>query len=130
VAFRNPFQHVIVPSGQKLKPFGRVDRLAAAESEAVAAAARLSRDEAQAMKSLSAICLPHLGRLTDALGDSKQIARLLEHQATLFERLSEDMRRHALKYNARRRGSDSEEEESAGRRALLILAGFRNVNPS
>ena len=38
-------------------------------------------------------------------------------------------RRHALKYNARRRGDDSEEEESAGQRALPILAGFRNVNP-
>ncbi len=107
------------------------DLRAAAESEAAAAvAARLSRDEAQAMKSLSAICLPHFGRLAEALRDAKQIARLLEHQATLCERVSEDMRRHALKYNARRRGDDSEEEESAGHRALLILAGFRNVNPS
>ncbi len=107
------------------------DLRALAESEAIAAVAgRLSRDEAQAMTSLSAICLPHLGRLAEALRDARQIARLLEHQATLFERLSEDMRRHALKYNARRRGYDSEEEESAGHRALLILAGFRNVNPS
>jgi GTP-binding protein EngB required for normal cell division len=104
---------------------------AAAESEAISvAAAHLSRDQAQALKSLSAICLPHFGKLAEALRDAKQIARLLEHQATLFERISEDMRRHALKYNARRRGSDSEEEESAGHRALLILAGFRNVNPS
>jgi hypothetical protein len=107
------------------------DLRAAAESEAIAVvAARLSRDEAQALKSLSAICFPHFGKLTEALRDAGQIARLLEHQATLFERLSEDMRRHALKYNARRRAYDSEEEESAGHRALLILAGFRNVNPS
>lgn len=107
------------------------DLRASVESETVAAtAARLSRDEAQAMESLSAICLPHFGKLAEALRDTEQLARLLEHQATLFERLSEDMRRHALKYNARRRGYDSEEEESAGHRALLILAGFRNVNPS
>ncbi len=106
------------------------DLRALTESEAIAAvAARLSRDEAQAMKSLSAICFPHFGKLTEVLRDAKQIARLLEHQATLFERLAEDMRRHALKYNARRRGYDSEEEESAGQRALLILAGFRTVNP-
>ena len=93
-------------------------------------AARLSHDEADALKSLSAICLPHFGKLAEALRNSRQVARLLEHQATLFERLSEDMRRRALKYNARRRGSHSEEEESSSHRALLILAGFRDVNPS
>ena len=107
------------------------DLRAAAESNAISAvAARLAGDEARALESLSAICLPHFGRLAEALRDPQQLARLLEHQATLFERLSEDMRRRALKYNARRRGDDSEEEESAGRRALQILAGFRNVNPS
>jgi GTP-binding protein EngB required for normal cell division len=106
------------------------DLRASTETEAMATiAARLSHDEADALKSLSAICLAHFGKLAEALSDSEQIARLLEHQATLFERLSEDMRRHALKYNARRRGAHSEEEESAGHRALLILAGFRDVNP-
>lgn len=49
-------------------------------------------------------------------------------EATLMERVSEDMRRYALKHDGVRRDLASEEELSAAKRALILVAGHRNVN--
>ena len=102
---------------------------AKAEAEAIAnLAGRFSCDETKTMNSLSAICLPHFAMITTAVNDAGLICKIMEHEATIFERLSEDMQRYSLKFNAVRRALDSEEEETAADRAMMLLAGHRNVN--
>jgi GTP-binding protein EngB required for normal cell division len=80
------------------------------------------------LNSLSAICLPHFAKLSAAIEDSNLARRLIERQAALFRRVSEDMERYALKFDAVRRMLASDEEENAAERALLLIAGDRNVN--
>ena len=93
----------------------------------VVTARRLSRDP-RTMKALSAICLPHLAMLTTAIEDRALLHKLIEHEAIILERLSEDMKRYALKRDAVRRYLLTEEETAAAHRALLLLAGHRNVS--
>ena len=59
---------------------------------------------------------------------SMPLPRVVELPATLLERLSEDMARYALKHDAVRRYLASDEEETAAQRALLLVAGHRNVH--
>jgi GTP-binding protein EngB required for normal cell division len=102
---------------------------AKAESEAISELAnRLAMDREQALKSLSAICLPHFAMLSSETPDIDLMRKLIAHQATLLERLSEDMERYALKRDALRRFLESGEEATAAERALLLLAGDRKVN--
>ncbi len=104
---------------------------ARAEAEALAAlASRFVQNEQEAFASLSAICLPHFPKLATMANDARLTLRLMEHQAKLFGRLSEDMQRHVLKFDALRRGFESQEEENAGKRAVTLLAGLRNVRPA
>ena len=100
-----------------------------AESEAISAiASRLAKEETRTLNSLSAICLPHFSMLSATVEDAKLICKLMERQATILERLSEDMARYALKHDAVRRYLASDEEETAAQRALLLVAGHRNVH--
>jgi hypothetical protein len=102
---------------------------AKAEEKAIAALAKqFAQDDKQAIKSLSAICLPHFTMLSSAIENSRVVCKLMDHHAALLERLSEDMQRYALKHNATRRYLESQEETTAAERALLFLAGHRNVN--
>lgn len=102
---------------------------AAAESDAVASlAGRLQEDPDQRLRAFSSICLPHFRQLAAAVQDPDTLRRLLIRQAGLFQRLSEDMRRFALKQDGVRRYLWSDEETSAAERALLLLAGHRTVN--
>jgi GTP-binding protein EngB required for normal cell division len=102
---------------------------AKAESEAISKlASRLTADEVYALNSLSAICLPHFAMLSAAISDVELMHKLMTHQATILERLSEDMERYALKRDALRRFMESTEESTAAERALLLVAGHRNVN--
>ncbi len=99
-----------------------------AESQAVSAVAgRLSKQGINALSSLSAICLPHLAMLSNVIQDLELVRRLMNHQAGLLERLSEDMKRFALKQSATRRYLENKEEITAAERALLLVAGHRNV---
>jgi small GTP-binding protein len=100
-----------------------------AEAGAISALAnRFAQDHKQTLKSLSAICLPHFAMLSAAVQDAHVVRQLVDHQAALLERVSEDMKRYALKHNATRRYLESQEETTAAERALLLLAGHRNVN--
>lgn len=101
---------------------------AKAETEAITAVAKkLSEHRAHALASLSAICLPHLAMLSDALPDTGLIGALAERQAKTFGRLAEDMRRYALKWDASRRYLMSAEEMAAVQRAIDTLVGHRQV---
>ena len=100
-----------------------------AEFEAISnLASRFAENDARTLSSLSAICLPHVAMLSAAIQDIDMVRKLMDHHATLLERLSEDMQRFTLKHDALRRGLESGEEETAAARALLLVAGHRNVN--
>jgi GTP-binding protein EngB required for normal cell division len=101
---------------------------ARAEAEAISKmAAWLGKDRDTSISSLSAICLPHFARLTAAIEDPDLKRILIERQAAILQRISEDMERYALKFDAVRRMLASDEEENAAERALLLVAGDRNV---
>ena len=100
-----------------------------AEMEAVEAVAkRLVEDAKRTLNSLSGICLPHLAVLAASVQDADLTRDLMERQATIFQRLSEDMRRYALKHDAVRRFLASQEETAAAERALMFLVGRRNMH--
>jgi small GTP-binding protein len=100
-----------------------------AESEAIAAVAkRLAEHETEALESLTAICLPHFAMVADVIRNPALIRKLMSHEATLLERLAEDMERSALKHDAVKRFLESKEESTAAGRTLLLLAGDRRVN--
>ena len=89
---------------------------------------RLKREREGTLNSLSAICLPHFRVLVAAVDDDAVIEGLLARQATILDRIAEDMRRYATKHDAIRRGLATEEETKAAYRALRVLAGLRNVH--
>jgi GTP-binding protein EngB required for normal cell division len=100
-----------------------------AELDAIEAVARrLIADATRTLNSLSAICHPHLAMLAAAVSDADLTRQLMKRQATILERISEDMRRYALKRDAVRRYLASQEDTTAAQRALMFLAGRSNVN--
>ena len=101
---------------------------AKAESEAIAGLwRRLAVDGPQALNHLSALCLPHFARLVGTLRNQRLVGELLTRQAALLERLVEDMKRSALKHDGVRRYLLSDEEESASKRGLALLARARPI---
>jgi small GTP-binding protein len=84
----------------------------------------------QALASLSDICLPHLRLLSAELGEHPVAARLLARHGVVLQRMAENLRRYALKHDGLRRYLASDEEEKAAERALVMLAGHRNLNTS
>lgn len=101
------------------------------EAEAAAVngvAGRLRADADQTLASLSDICLPHLRMLSAALGDHPAGAKLLARHGVLLQLTADNLRRYALKHEGLRRYLASAEEEEASQRALMILAGDRNLN--
>ncbi|WP_136419066.1 dynamin family protein [Herbaspirillum sp. ST 5-3] len=102
---------------------------AQAEAEALASlAARLAEDREGTLGGLSVICLPHLRQLIARVDDADTAHMLLAREAALLDRLAEDMRRYATKYDAVRRLLTSDEETRSAQHALLMLAGHRNVH--
>jgi small GTP-binding protein len=101
---------------------------ARAEAEAISGVAQRLHKSPASLSRLSAICLPHFAMLTAAIEDRALIRKLIEREAMILERLSEDMKRYALKRDAARRYLLSDEETAAAHQALLLLAGHRNVN--
>jgi small GTP-binding protein len=101
---------------------------AIAESEAIAALARrFADDETRAFETLSAVCLPHFSALTSAIKDTRVIRELTRRQSKVLGRLAEDMKRYALKRDGSRRSLLSEEEETASKRGLSLLARARTI---
>jgi hypothetical protein len=100
-----------------------------AERDAIEATAkRLEEHRAQALNALSAICLPHFAMLIPAVRDGALVRTLLDRQATVLQRFSEDMKRYAIKHDGVCRYLASEEETTAAERGLLLVTGRRQVN--
>jgi GTP-binding protein EngB required for normal cell division len=91
-------------------------------------ATRLAQTRTCAVNSLSAICLCHFAMLVGAIDDNEVVRELTRREAATFQRLSEDMRRYALKHNAVRRYLATREETAAAERGLQSLVGRQNVN--
>jgi GTP-binding protein EngB required for normal cell division len=91
-------------------------------------AKRLEEHEARALNALSAICLPHFAMLLSATQNSGLVRTLVERQAEVLQRFSEDMKRYAIKHDGVRRYLASEEENAAAERGLLLVIGRRQVN--
>jgi small GTP-binding protein len=104
---------------------------ATVEAQATArVASRIRNTREPGPDAVSALCLPHLGPILALLGDTPALGALLRRQASLLERLAEDMRRFALKQDAARRGSVSREELGASKRGTLALVGAPNAYPA
>lgn len=73
------------------------------------------------------VCLRHLGKLMDAVQTADAREFLLSHAAQCFEEDAEDMRSYSLKWEALRRSLNNRNEEDAYRRAVIRMAGERNV---
>ncbi len=100
-----------------------------AEQEAIAGLAKgLQEKRTDRSKPLSATCLPHFVMLVAAVQDQDVLANLIDHQAAVLQRFSEDMRRYALKHDAVRRYLASHEETTVAERGLLSVAGRERVN--
>jgi hypothetical protein len=100
-----------------------------AEQGAIAGVAkRLQEKRTGKSKSLPATCLPHFVMLVAAVGDKDVVAHLIDHQAAVLQRFSEDMRRYALKHDAVRRYLASHEETTVAVKGLLSVAGRERVN--
>jgi hypothetical protein len=72
-------------------------------------------------------CLPHFAGLATAIRNTRVIRELMQRQATLLDRLAEDMKRYAPKRDGVRSLLLSDEEETASKRGLSLLARARNV---
>jgi Dynamin family. len=102
-----------------------------AEMQAISALVRyLALGDEVSSSRLSFICMPHLARMLPALREEGLARTLLTRQAELLDRLAEDMRRYATKYDALRRYLASEEERDAAETALAVLAGLPNGHVS
>jgi hypothetical protein len=88
----------------------------------------LAQTKTRSVDSLSAICLSHFAMLVSTIDDNDVVRELTRREAATFQRLSEDMRRYALKHNAVRRDLASQDETAAAARGLLSLVGRQNVN--
>ena len=100
-----------------------------AEREAIESTRRrLGQDKARELNALTAICLPHFIMLVSSIRDAELARAILQRHAAVLERYSEDMKRYAIKHEGVRRYLASEEETTAAERALLLIAGRRQVN--
>jgi small GTP-binding protein len=89
---------------------------------------RFAANPDDALASLSTICIPHLQVLVGAIQNPETGRRLVDREASILDRIAEDMRRYAVKYDGIRRFLASEEETKAGHSALTAVAGLRNVH--
>jgi len=76
---------------------------------------------------LPLLCLPHFRALLSRIADPGLARKLIDRQADVCERVSENMQRAVLKHEARRRALQSEEEIRAHLQGLMIVAGHRRV---
>jgi small GTP-binding protein len=99
----------------------------AAEANAIAIVAQRLSNQSNALDSLSAICIPHVGLLAVSIRDIALVRKLLARHAAILERISEDMRRYAIKREGSKRFMLSEEEEKSANRAIMLLAGHKDL---
>jgi GTP-binding protein EngB required for normal cell division len=88
---------------------------------------RVSETGSDGPRKLPHLCFLHFHALLARITDVELARKLVNHQAEIFERISENMQRAALKHDARRRALLSDEESRAHLQGLMILAGHRRM---
>lgn len=78
-------------------------------------------------RKLPILCFLHLPAFLARLTDPEMARELISQQAEVCERVSENMQRQVLKFDARRRALLSDEERRAHLHGLMIMAGHRRV---
>ena len=73
------------------------------------------------------LCAFHLRAVLAANPDLKTAAALLLREASIFDRLAEDMRSHVLKHEAQRRNLSTNAERDAATAGLALLVGTPNL---
>jgi hypothetical protein len=61
--------------------------------------------------------------------DTSAAKQLLGKESETFRRIAVNLQRHAMRHEGRRSDLIMEEEWQAPQRALMLLAGYRNVQP-
>jgi GTP-binding protein EngB required for normal cell division len=74
-------------------------------------------------------CLTHLEGVLRALRSTAVGKNILLRESETFRRVAENLQRYALKHEGRRSDLITEEEWSAPKQALTLLAGHRSVQP-
>ncbi len=73
------------------------------------------------------LCAFHLQAVLVASPDLKAAAALLLREASMFDRLGEDMRNYVLKHGAQRRNLSTNAEQDAATAGLALLVGTGNL---
>lgn len=105
------------------------EEMRAIESKTIAEVAALVEDEQgrQVYVATQGVCLHHLDALLKVLPAADLRRLLLRHAARRMQEWSEEMQNFAMKREAVRRALVSEAEEDAYLRAVLHVAGARNL---
>lgn len=99
------------------------------ERDVVGQFSRLDTAEEPRPASASPVfCGPHMARLAPRWGATDRARALYADQVGAAVRLTEDMRRYAMKRDALREALTSEEERNAAKDAVELLAGRRSIN--
>jgi GTP-binding protein EngB required for normal cell division len=89
--------------------------------------AALTAEEKSGSAPLPPLCMRHLYSLLRSKPSPEIARRLVEEQARLVDRLSEDMQRYAIKHDALRRELATELEHRVHEIALARLVGLRSI---
>jgi GTP-binding protein EngB required for normal cell division len=89
--------------------------------------AGLTADEEEGSASLPPLCIRHLHSVLRSKPSLEIARRLVEEEARVVDRLSEDMQRYAIKHDALRRELATELEHQVHEIALSRLVGLRNI---
>lgn len=101
---------------------------ASAEEAALAKlVSKMAENEGYKVQELPLLCFLHLPPFLARIEDAELGRRLLEQQAEMCERVSENMQRYVLKFDSVRRALLSDEERNAHQQGLRIVAGHRKV---
>ena len=73
------------------------------------------------------VCLRHLALLIEELESEETAQFLLKEASRHFEEFAEDMQSYSLKHDAVRRALHNENEGDAYLRALIHIAGAKNL---
>jgi len=111
-------------------PVCRLVRRVQGDQVAMLVAALARPEEQERYRRVAGLCLQHLRQALAPPCPADVAAYLLTEQRRRLEALSEDLRSYSLKRAALRRGLINQDEESAWRRAIILLAGERHAHLS
>jgi GTP-binding protein EngB required for normal cell division len=118
----------ILPNDQKCHACQRADD---AEKTAIQECLRQANTpQPEKWDPLPSLCLMHLAIVVEAIPNKDLAARLTEHQASVFDRLGENLQRFALQHGASHWERVTDEEQRSPELSLNLLVGPGTVRIS